>query len=95
MMRSVFSGVTGLKAHQTKMDIIGNNIANVNTVGFKSARVMFQEVFNQTIKGASAPDAATGRGGTNPMQVGLGLSVGAIDTINTRGTFKEQKILPT
>lgn len=88
MMRSLYSGVTGLKSHQTKMDVIGNNIANVNTVGFKSGRVMFQEVLNQTLKTASAPDAANSRGGTNPMQVGLGLSVGAIDTITTRGSFQ-------
>ncbi|WHH58939.1 flagellar hook protein FlgE [Petroclostridium sp. X23] len=88
MMRSMFSGVTGLRAHQTKMDVIGNNIANVNTVGFKSGRVTFQEIFSQTIKGSSAPDDATGRGGTNPMQVGLGISVAAIDTVHTRGSLQ-------
>lgn len=88
MMRSVFSGVTGLQAHQVKMDIIGNNIANVNTVGFKSSRCLFQEVFNETIRGPSGPEQATGRGGTNPMQVGLGLGVGSIDMINTRGTIQ-------
>ncbi|MFZ5987434.1 MAG: flagellar hook protein FlgE [Bacillota bacterium] len=88
MMRSMFSGVSGLRAHQTKMDVIGNNVANVNTVGFKSGRVTFQEVFNQTLKGAGAPDAATGRGGTNPMQVGLGIGVGNIDTITTRGSLQ-------
>ena len=88
MMRSMFSGVSGLRAHQTKMDVIGNNIANVNTVGFKSGRVTFQEVFNQTLRGAGAPDAATGRGGTNPMQVGLGIDVGAVDTIVTRGSLQ-------
>ncbi|OPZ91975.1 MAG: Flagellar hook protein FlgE [Firmicutes bacterium ADurb.Bin419] len=88
MMRSMFSGVSGLRAHQTKMDVIGNNVANVNTVAFKSGRVTFQEVFSQTIKGAGAPDAATGRGGTNPMQIGLGISVGAVDTITTRGSLQ-------
>ncbi len=88
MMRSMFSGVSGLRAHQTKMDVIGNNVANVNTVAFKSGRVTFQEVFSQTIKGAGAPDAATGRGGTNPMQVGLGIGVGAVDTITTRGSLQ-------
>jgi len=86
MMRSMFSGVSGLRAHQTKMDVIGNNVANVNTVGFKSGRVTFQEVFNQTLRGAGAPDAATGRGGTNPMQVGLGIGVGAVDTMMTAGS---------
>ncbi|HEY5583600.1 MAG TPA: flagellar hook protein FlgE [Ruminiclostridium sp.] len=86
MMRSMFSGVSGLRAHQTKMDVIGNNVANVNTVGFKSGRVTFQEVFSQTLRGAGAPDAALGRGGTNPMQIGLGIGVGAIDTMMTRGS---------
>ncbi|MCX7922380.1 MAG: flagellar hook protein FlgE [Clostridia bacterium] len=88
MMRSMFSGVSGLRAHQTRMDVIGNNVANVNTVGFKSGRVTFQEVFNQTLKGASAPDATSGRGGANPMQVGLGIGVGAVDTIMTRGSLQ-------
>lgn len=88
MMRSMFSGVSGLRAHQTRMDVIGNNVANVNTVGFKSGRVTFSEIFSQTLRGASAPDAATGRGGTNPMQIGLGLGVGAVDTITTRGSLQ-------
>ena len=88
MMRSMFSGVSGLRAHQTRMDVIGNNIANVNTVGFKSGRVTFQEIFSQTLKGASSPDSTTGRGGTNPMQIGLGLGVGAVDTITTRGSLQ-------
>jgi len=88
MMRSMFSGVSGLRAHQTRMDVIGNNVANVNTVGFKSGRVTFQEIFSQTLKGASSPDTATGRGGTNPMQIGLGLGVGAVDTITTRGSLQ-------
>ena len=88
MMRSMFSGVSGLRAHQTRMDVIGNNVANVNTVGFKSGRVTFQEIFSQTLRGAGAPDSATGRGGTNPMQVGLGLGVGAVDTIMTRGSLQ-------
>lgn len=88
MMRSLFSGVSGLRAHQTRMDVIGNNIANVNTVGFKSGRVTFQEVFSQTIRGAGAPDAASGRGGINPMQIGLGIGVGSVDTITTRGSVQ-------
>lgn len=88
MMRSMFSGVSGLRAHQTRMDVIGNNVSNVNTVGFKSGRVVFQEIFNQTLRGAGAPDATTGRGGTNPMQIGLGLNVGSIDTIFTRGSVQ-------
>ncbi|QZY56755.1 flagellar hook protein FlgE [Crassaminicella profunda] len=84
MMRSMFSAVSALSAHQMKMDIIGNNIANVNTVAFKGSRVTFKETFNQTIKGASG--SGSGRGGTNPMQVGLGVDVGAVDVIHRRGT---------
>jgi flagellar hook protein FlgE len=88
MMRSMFSGVSGLRSHQTKMDVIGNNISNVNTVAFKSGRVTFEQVFSQTLQGASAPDALTGRGGTNPMQVGLGIGVSTIDTIMTNGSVQ-------
>jgi flagellar hook protein FlgE len=84
----MFSGVTGLNSHQTKMDVVGNNIANINTVGFKSGRVMFQEVFSQTIRSAGAPDQVTGYGGINPMQVGLGLGISAVDTITTRGSLQ-------
>ncbi|QEK12271.1 flagellar hook protein FlgE [Crassaminicella thermophila] len=86
MMRSMFSAVAGLSAHQMKMDVIGNNIANVNTVAFKSSRVTFKETFNQTIKGAGAGDS--GRGGTNPMQIGLGADIGGIDVIQTRGAVE-------
>ena len=88
MMRSMFASVSGLRAHQTKMDVIGNNIANVNTVGFRASRVTFQEVYSQTIKGAGAPDPISGRGGTNPLQVGLGINVGSIDTLTTRGSIQ-------
>ena len=86
MMRSMYSGVSGLRAHQSKMDTIGNNIANVNTVGFKSQRVTFQEVFNQTVRGASS--SQDGKGGTNPQQVGLGVSISSIDTFHTRGAVQ-------
>ncbi len=86
MMRSMYSGVSGLKAHQLKMDIIGNNIANVNTVGFKGQRVTFQEVFSQTIKGAGSPQE--GRGGTNAQQIGLGISLSSIDTFHIRGSVQ-------
>ena len=85
-MRSMYSGVSGLKSHQLKMDIIGNNIANVNTVGFKGQRVTFQEVYSQTIKGASSPQA--GKGGTNAQQVGLGISLSSIDTFHIRGAVQ-------
>lgn len=84
MMRSLFAGVSGLKNHQTRMDVIGNNISNVNTVGFKKSRVTFQDMLSQTIRGASA--ATANRAGTNPMQVGLGMSLGSIDVIHTGGS---------
>ncbi|SES67537.1 flagellar hook protein FlgE [Natronincola peptidivorans] len=86
MMRSMFSAVSGLKAHQLRMDVIGNNIANVNTVGYKGSRVTFQEVFSQTLRGAGAPQA--GRGGTNPQQVGLGINVASMDTFHIRGAVE-------
>ncbi|HPZ52634.1 MAG TPA: flagellar hook-basal body complex protein [Clostridia bacterium] len=81
MMRSMFSAVSGLKNHQVKMDVIGNNIANVNTVAYKSGRVTFQDIFNQTLKPASGADVNLG--GINPQQVGLGVSIGTIDTMFT------------
>lgn len=87
MMRSMYSAVSSLKAHQTKMDVIGNNIANVNTVGFKASTVTFKEAFNQTLKGAGSPQA-DGLGGTNPMQIGLGADVAAIDVLHTRGAVE-------
>jgi len=88
MMRSMFSSVSGLKSHQTKMDVIGNNIANVNTVGYKASRTTFAEIFAQTISGAGSPDPNTGRGGTNPVQIGLGMNVNAIDTLMGRGSLQ-------
>lgn len=86
MMRSLYSGVTGLKNHQTRMDVIGNNVANVNTNGFKRGRVIFQDLLSQTIQGASRPNDQ--RGGVNPKQVGLGMKIGAIDTIMTQGSIE-------
>ncbi len=83
MMRSLYSGVSGLRNHQTRMDVIGNNISNVNTVGFKSSRVIFQDVYSQTSKSASAGIAGT-VGGTNPMQIGLGVTLAAIDVLHTQ-----------
>ncbi|WP_311195033.1 flagellar hook-basal body complex protein [Selenomonas noxia] len=79
MMRSMFSGVSGLKSHNTRMDVIGNNIANVNTTGFKASRVTFADMISQTLSGASAPNNTIG--GTNPKQVGLGTSVSSIDLL--------------
>lgn len=80
MMRSLYSGVAGLKTHQTKMDVIGNNIANVNTVGFKSSSVNFADQFYQTMSSATGADATTGAAGTNAKQIGLGSSVASITT---------------
>ncbi len=86
MMRSMYAGVAGLRTHQTKMDVIGNNIANVNTVGYKSMNITFQELLYQTTSSASGPDNATGRAGINAKQIGLGVTTGAINTqITTPG----------
>ena len=85
MLRSLYSGVSGLKNHQTKMDVVGNNIANVNTIGFKSSRVTFQDIYSQTLKPASIPSTSGGLGGMNPQQVGLGVTLGTVDVMYTRG----------
>lgn len=85
MMRSMFTGVSGLRVHQTRMDVIANNVANVNTVGFKSARATFRDAFYQNMQGATAANPLTGRTGMNPQQIGLGLSMGSIDNIMTQG----------
>ena len=77
MMRSMYSAVSGLKTHQTKMDVIGNNIANVNTVAFKSSSVTFQDILYQTTSNASGANATTGVGGINAKQIGLGVTTGA------------------
>ncbi|WP_366922989.1 flagellar hook-basal body complex protein [Metallumcola ferriviriculae] len=86
MLRSLYSGISGLKAHQVRMDVIGNNIANVNTLGFKKSRVTFQDLFSQTLRGASRPN--DDQGGSNPLQVGLGTSVGSIDKIMEQGNLQ-------
>ncbi|MGM8211748.1 flagellar basal body rod protein FlgG [Virgibacillus sp. W0430] len=83
MLRSMYAGISGMRGFQTKLDVIGNNIANVNTSGFKKGRVTFQDMMSQTTKGAQAPTA--NRGGTNPAQVGLGSQLGTIDNIHTQG----------
>lgn len=83
MMASLFAGVSGLKNHQVKMNVIGNNIANINTIGFKTSRVNFQEALVQTYKGAGRPSSISG--GTNPVQLGLGMEVSSIDTLFQQG----------
>ena len=90
MMRSLFSGISGLKVHQTKMDVIGNNISNVNTVGFRASSVNFTDVFYQTSQGASGPNAETGAPGTNATQIGLGANVAAI-AVDLSGTGATQR----
>lgn len=84
MMRSMYAAVSGLRTHQLRMDVIGNNIANVNTAGFKKSRAVFKDAFYQAIQGGSAPTDA--RGGTNPQAIGLGVGLSSVDTIVTPGS---------
>lgn len=86
MLRSMFSAVSGLRAHQTMMDVTGNNVANVNTAGYKASRTTFQETLTQVVRGGTAGVAgAQGQGGQNPMQLGLGAQVAATDLVYTQG----------
>ncbi|GAA2020186.1 flagellar hook-basal body complex protein [Pseudokineococcus marinus] len=86
MLRSLFTGISGLRAHQMMMDVTGNNIANVNTNGFKGSAITFQDTYSQMIEGASAPQAGPpDRGGVNPSQVGLGVRVAGMTTNFTQG----------
>ncbi len=89
MMRSLFSGVAGLKTHQTKMDVIGNNISNVNTVAYKTSSIVFADLMSQTTQRASGPNADNGTGGLNARQIGLGVKSGAIN-INITGQGSAQ-----
>lgn len=84
MLRSLYSGISGMRGFQVKLDVIGNNIANVNTTGFKAGRVMFKDILSQTIAGITAP--VDGVGGVNAKQVGLGSAITAIDTLHTPGS---------
>ena len=86
MLRSLYSGVSGMRSFQTKMDVVANNIANVNTTGFKSGRAKFQDMLSQTQSNAQGPQGSLG--GVNPQQVGLGVRVGSIDTIMTDGPLQ-------
>ncbi len=88
MMSSMYSAISALKANQMAMDVIGNNVANVNTVGFKSSTVTFSDVLSQTLSPATAADMSNGTGGTNPMQVGLGVKVSSINTLMTAGSLQ-------
>ena len=91
MLRSLYASISGLRNHQTRMDTIGNNIANVNTVGYKSSRVTFEESLSQLLQGASR--GVDGGGGTNPMQVGLGMNVGSIDTRMSQGNLESTGLI--
>ena len=87
MLRSLYSGVSGMKSFQTRMDVIANNIANVNTVAYKSSRARFQDMLSQTIAGGQGPMEG-GRGGVNPQQVGLGVKLGSIDAMMENGALQ-------
>ncbi|MDB5102707.1 MAG: Flagellar hook protein FlgE [Fibrobacteres bacterium] len=91
MLRSLYASISGLRNHQTRMDIIGNNIANVNTVGYKSSRVTFEESLSQMLAGASR--GVDGGGGTNPMQVGLGMNIGSVDTRMSQGNLESTGLI--
>jgi len=86
MMQAVFSAVSGLRNNDSWLDVLGNNIANLNTTGFKGDRVIFQDVLSRTIRGASAP-VEDGPGGTNPVQIGLGTSLAGVETLHTQGNI--------
>ncbi|MFA9381738.1 MAG: flagellar hook-basal body complex protein, partial [Acetanaerobacterium sp.] len=86
MVRAMYSGVSGLRAHQTRMDVIGNNISNVNTYGFKASRTTFRDVYYQTLGGASQGTQL--RGGVNPSQVGYGSQVASIDILMGQSGFQ-------
>ena len=90
MMRSLYSGVSGLQNHQTRMDVIGNNISNVNTNGFKRGRVNFQDMISQQLSGAAKPTDELG--GVNPKEVGLGMTVASIDNVFTQGNLQSTGI---
>lgn len=86
MLRSMYSGIGGMRNFQTKLDVIGNNISNVNTFGFKKGRTTFKDLVSQQLAGASNPTA--NRGGTNPRQIGLGGTIATVDTIHTQGSLQ-------
>ena len=86
MMRSLYSGVSGMQNHQTRLDVFGNNVSNVNTTGFKRGRVNFQDMISQQLTGAAKPTEEVG--GVNPKEVGLGMTVASIDTIFTQGNLQ-------
>lgn len=88
MLRSLYAGVTGLTGNIVELDVVGNNIANINTIGFKSGRVTFQEILTQNLRPATRPSGSGGLGGTNPQQIGLGTVVGSIDSEFSQGNIR-------
>src|SRR6478672_13372470 len=86
MLRSLYAGVSGLRNNQVRMDVIGNNVSNVNTVAFKAGRVTFKEGFAQLLQGASRPPGD--QGGINPIQVGLGMQIGSVDTLFSQANIE-------
>ncbi len=91
MMRSLFSGVAGLQNHQVRMDVLGNNISNVNTTGFKKGRANFQDLLYQQMSGAARPTEEVG--GINPKEIGLGMSIASVDTIHTQGSLQTTGVM--
>src|SRR4051812_237705 len=87
MLRSLFSGISGLRAHQTMLDVTGNNIANVNTTGYKAGRTQFEDTLSQVLQAGGAPQ--NGNGGTNPAQVGLGVQVSSITNDFSTGASQQ------
>ncbi|GAX90530.1 flagellar hook-basal body complex protein [Effusibacillus lacus] len=93
MLRAMYSGISGMRGFQVKLDVIGNNIANVNTFGFKAGRATFKDILSQNVGGAAAPSTATaGIGGINPKQIGLGSAISSIDTIHTQGSTQTTNV---
>ncbi|HSV55622.1 MAG TPA: flagellar hook-basal body complex protein, partial [Magnetospirillaceae bacterium] len=91
MMRSLYSGVSGLQNHQVRMDVLGHNIANVNTTGYKKNRVNFQDLLYQQMSGAARPTIEVG--GVNPKEIGLGMSIASVDTIHTQGSLQTTGVM--
>lgn len=88
LVSSLFTAISGLRNHQTLLDVISNNVSNVNTIGFKAGRVQFRDLLSQTVSSPFGADAANGRGGVNGVQIGSGVSVAAVDTLHTQGTLQ-------
>ena len=88
MIRSMFSAISGLRAHRTMLDVVGNNISNVNTSGFKNSAVVFQDILSQTVQGAGAGAPTADIGGTNPSQIGLGVNVARVNTNFSQGALQ-------